>query len=46
MDGKYGTYALTGSTADPSANLTDEEVQAYADNYAGFSCRKEHGTMK
>jgi hypothetical protein len=40
MDGKYGTYALTGSTADPSANLTDEEVQAYADNYAGVFLQK------
>ncbi|MDR1938572.1 MAG: RagB/SusD family nutrient uptake outer membrane protein [Tannerellaceae bacterium] len=33
MDGKYGYYALTGSTDDPPANMTEEDVKAYTDNF-------------
>lgn len=33
MDGTYGNYALQGSTDNPPANLTAEDVQAYADNF-------------
>ncbi len=33
MDGTYGDYALHGSTDDPPANLTEEDVMAYAENY-------------
>ncbi len=40
LDGKYGNYALTGSTSEPAANLTAEEVQAYADNYASIFLQK------
>lgn len=40
MDGKYGTYALTGSTDEPAGDLTDEQVKAYADNYAGIFVQK------
>lgn len=40
LDGKYGVYALTGATGEPSANLTKEEIQAYADNYAGIFLQK------
>lgn len=36
MDGQYGAYALTGTTDDPPAEMTDEDVQAYADNFAGI----------
>jgi starch-binding outer membrane protein, SusD/RagB family len=33
MDGKYGNYALVGSTADPVSPLTQADVQKYADTY-------------
>jgi hypothetical protein len=33
MDGKYGTYALVGSTADPVSPLSPADVQKYADTY-------------
>jgi starch-binding outer membrane protein, SusD/RagB family len=33
MDGKYGTYALVGSTADPVSPLSQADVQKYADTY-------------
>ncbi|GAA4305149.1 RagB/SusD family nutrient uptake outer membrane protein [Compostibacter hankyongensis] len=40
MEGKYGHYALTGSTDDPPANMTDEDVTAYADNFYGIFMQK------
>lgn len=40
LDGKFGNYALTGATGEPGAELTAEEVQAYADNYAGIFLQK------
>ncbi|HEX7756918.1 MAG TPA: RagB/SusD family nutrient uptake outer membrane protein [Niabella sp.] len=40
MDGKYGTYALTGGTSDPPANMTEDQVMAYADNFAGIFLQK------
>lgn len=33
MDGKYGNFALVGSTADPVTPLSPADVQKYADNY-------------
>lgn len=33
IDGNYGDYALTGTTDDPPANMTEEDVMAYADNF-------------
>jgi starch-binding outer membrane protein, SusD/RagB family len=33
MDGKYGSYALVGSTADPVSPLSPADVQKYADTY-------------
>jgi starch-binding outer membrane protein, SusD/RagB family len=36
MDGTYGHYALTGSTDDPPANMTEEDVKAYADNFTSI----------
>lgn len=33
MDGKYGDYALTGTTNDPPAEMTDEDVDEYAENF-------------
>lgn len=33
MDGKYGNFALVGSTADPVSPLSPADVQKYADNY-------------
>ena len=33
MDGKYGPFALVGSTADPVSPLSAADVQKYADNY-------------
>jgi hypothetical protein len=33
MDGKYGSFALVGSTDDPASPLSAAEVQKYADTY-------------
>jgi hypothetical protein len=33
MDGTYGSYSLVGSTDDPPSPLTEEDIQAYADNF-------------
>jgi hypothetical protein len=33
MDGKYGPFALVGSTADPVSPLSPADVQKYADTY-------------
>lgn len=33
MDGKYGNYALAGSTEVPPADLSEDDVKAYADNF-------------
>lgn len=40
MDGKYGHYALTGVTTDPPADLTEQQVMAYADNFASIFLQK------
>lgn len=40
IDGKYGHYSLTGYNGEPPTNLTQEQVQAYADNYAGIFLQK------
>ena len=33
IDGKYGHYALTGTTDDPPAEITEEIIMQYADNF-------------
>ena len=33
MDGEFGTYALTGTTADPPSPMTQADVDAYTDNF-------------
>ena len=33
MDGKYGNFSLVGTISDPPANLTQADVQKYADTY-------------
>jgi len=33
MDGKYGDYGLAGSTEVPPAELSEDDVKAYADNF-------------
>jgi starch-binding outer membrane protein, SusD/RagB family len=40
MDGKYGNYALVGSTDDPPSPLSDADVQAYANTYFGIFNQK------
>lgn len=40
MDGKYGQYQLTGTTTNPPANMTEEDVMAYANNYANIFLQK------
>lgn len=40
MDGEYGHYQLTGTTEDPPANMGDDEVMAYATNYADIFLQK------
>jgi len=33
MDGKFGSFELAGTTAEPPAKLTESQIMAYADNY-------------
>jgi len=40
MDGKYGTFSLVGTTAEPPSTLTAADVQKYADNYASIFNQK------
>jgi len=40
MDGKYGAYALSGSTSEPPAAMSEEQVMEYADNYANIFLQK------
>lgn len=40
IDGKYGRYALAGSTDDPPANMTEEDVMAYAANFESIFLQK------
>jgi hypothetical protein len=40
MDGKYGNFALVGSTADPVSPLSQADVQKYADTYFGIFNQK------
>lgn len=40
IDGKYGTFSLVGTVADPPASLTAAQIQAYADNYAAIFNQK------
>ncbi len=36
MSGTYGSYSLTGSTADPASPLGEADVAAYADNFSSI----------
>ena len=40
MDGKYGTFALVGSTADPVLPLTSAQIKTYADTYGSNFIQK------
>lgn len=40
MEGKYGHYSLTGGTSDPPANMTEQQVMAYADNFSSIFLQK------
>jgi starch-binding outer membrane protein, SusD/RagB family len=40
IDGNYGHYALTGTTEDPPANMPEETVQEYADNFFSIFTQK------
>lgn len=40
IDQNYGTYALTGNTNDPPENMTEEEVQSYAQTYYDLFMQK------
>lgn len=40
IDGKYGNYQLTGTITDPPSNMSEEEVMAYAENYASIFLQK------
>jgi len=40
IDGNYGHYALTGSTDDPPAVMTDEIVMQYAENFYNIFVQK------
>lgn len=33
IDGLYGNYSLTGETTDPPANLSEEQIEEYAQNF-------------
>ncbi len=40
MDGTYGTFALTGSTADPVLPLSAAQIKSIADNFQGIFIQK------
>lgn len=40
MDGTYGTFSLTGSTADPSLPLSEAQVKSLADNFHSIFIQK------
>ncbi len=40
MDGTYGNYSLTGTTDDPPANMTEEDIMAYAENFESIFTQK------
>lgn len=40
MDGNYGEYGLAGNTDDPPANMTQEDVDAYAANFYNLFTQK------
>ncbi len=40
IDGNYGSFGLTGATDDPPANMTEEEVMVYADNFYSIFTQK------
>ncbi len=40
MDGVHGHYALTGTTEDPPANMTEEQIWEYADNFFNIFTQK------
>jgi hypothetical protein len=40
MDGKYGRYALAGTTDDPPADMTEDDVTAYTANFESIFLQK------
>ena len=40
MDGNYGSYGLTGSSADPPSNMTEEQIWEYANNFQSVFIQK------
>jgi hypothetical protein len=40
IDGNYGYYALTGTTEDPPAQMTEEVIMEYADNFFNIFTQK------
>ena len=40
MDGNFGDYSLVGGTDDPPANMTQEDVDAYAANFYNLFTQK------
>lgn len=40
MDGAHGHYALTGTTEDPPAEMTEDQIWEYADNFFNIFTQK------
>ncbi len=40
VKGTYGDYSLTGTTDDPPANMSEEDVMSYADNFYSIFVQK------
>lgn len=40
MDGTYGNYGLVGTTDDPPANMTQDDIDAYAANFYNLFTQK------
>jgi hypothetical protein len=46
MDETYGSFALVGSTDDPTLPLADAQVKAYAENYQKIFTQKGAWTVQ
>jgi len=40
INGDYGNYGLTGTTEDPPEDMTEEQIQQYADNFHSIFLQK------
>lgn len=40
IEGKFGEYSLTGNTDDPPANMTEEEIESYIENFYSIFVQK------